>query len=99
MTRGAEGLLVRQSPRNRWRVIGILAGGFLLGAALTKLSVLFLPEGPFLEFFTTTVSASVGPLSMDLIVVAFTVGPLLLNANLFSLAGVVIVAYLTRMML
>ena len=98
MTR-SEGLLVRQSPGNRWRVVWILAAGFLLGAALTKLSVLFLPEGPFLEFFTTTVSASIGPLSMDLLVIAFTVGPLILNVNLFSLAGVVLVAYLTRMLL
>lgn len=91
--------MVRQSPRNRWRVMWILVGGFLLGAALTKLSVLFLPEGPFLEFFTTTVSASVGPLSMDLIVVALTVGPLILNVNLFSVGGVVLVAYLVRMLL
>lgn len=95
----SEGLLVRQSPSNRWRVLWILAGGFLFGAALTKLSVLFLPEGPFLEFFTTTISATVGPLSVDLVVIALTLGPLILNVNLFSVAGVVLVAYLTRMLL
>jgi len=71
----------------------------LLGAILTKLSVLFIPEGPFREFFTTTISASIGPLSVDLLVIAFTLGPIVLNVNLFSVAGVVAVAYVARMML
>ena len=89
----------RPSARSPWRVVTILVLGFLLGAILTKLSLWFLPEGPFREFFTTTVSASVGPLSMDLLVIAFTLGPIVLNVNLFSVAGVLLVAYLSRMML
>jgi hypothetical protein len=80
-------------------VVTILVLGFLLGAILTKLSLWFLPEGPFREFFTTTVSASVGPLSMDLLVIAFTLGPIVLNVNLFSVAGVALVVYLSRLML
>jgi hypothetical protein len=80
-------------------VAAILALGFLLGAILTKLSVLFIPEGPFREFFTTTISASLGPLSVDLLVIAFTLGPIVLNVNLFSIAGVVAVAYVARLML
>ncbi len=91
--------MARPSARSPWRVVTILVLGFLLGAILTKLSLWFLPEGPFREFFTTTVSASVGPLSMDLLVIAFTVGPVVLNVNLFSVAGVLLVAYLSRMML
>ena len=98
MTRG-DGLLVRPSGRSPWRVAAILAIGFLLGAILTKLSVLFIPEGPFREFFTTTISASLGPLSVDLLVIAFTLGPIVLNVNLFSIAGVVAVAYVARLML
>ena len=98
MTRG-DGLLARPSNRSPGRVVTILVLGFLLGAILTKLSLWFLPEGPFREFFTTTVSASVGPLSMDLLVIAFTLGPLVLNVNLFSVAGVLLVAYLSRMLL
>jgi hypothetical protein len=80
-------------------VAAIVALGFLLGAILTKLSVLFIPEGPFREFFTTTISASLGPLSVDLLVIAFTLGPIVLNVNLFSVAGVLVVAYVARMML
>jgi hypothetical protein len=80
-------------------VVTILALGFLLGALLTKFSIWFLPQGPFREFFTTTVSASLGPLSVDLLVIAFTLGPLVLNVNLFSVAGVLVVAYVARMML
>jgi hypothetical protein len=98
MTRG-DGLLVRPVARSPWRVVTILALGFLLGAFLTKLSVWFLPQGPFLEFFTTTISASFGPLSVDLLVVAFSLGPLVLNVNLLSVAGVLVVAYVARMML
>ena len=71
----------------------------MLGALLTKLSLWFLPEGPFREFFTTTVSASIGPVSVDLLVIAITLGPLVLNVNLFSMAGVLVVAYVARMML
>ncbi len=98
MTRG-DGLLVRPSARSPWRVATILALGFILGALLTKLSLWFIPEGPFREFFTTTVSASVGPVSVDLLVIAITLGPLVLNVNLFSAAGVLVVAYVARMML
>ncbi len=98
MTRG-DGLLMRPSPRSPGRVVTILVLGFMLGAILTKLSLWFIPEGPFREFFTTTVTASVGPLSVDLLVVAFTLGPIALNVNLFSVAGVVVVAYVSRMLL
>jgi len=98
VTRG-DGLLVRPTYRSPWRVVTILALGFLLGAILTKLSVWFLPEGPFREFFTTTISASIGPLSVDLLILAFTLGPIVLTVNLFSVAGVLLVAYVARMML
>lgn len=91
--------MAKPRTRSPWRVVTILTLGFLLGAILTKLSLWFLPEGPFREFFTTTVSASVGPLSMDLLVIAFSLGPIVLNVNLFSVAGVLLVAYLSRMML
>lgn len=91
--------MVRPTGRSHWRVVTILVVGFLLGAILTKLSLWFLPDGPFREFFTTTVSASVGALSVDLLVIAFTLGPIILNVNLFSVAGVVAVAYVSRMML
>lgn len=92
-------MLVRPTRRSPKRIALVLALGFLLGAILTKLSLWFLPEGPFREFFTTTISASIGPLAVDLLVIAFTLGPIVLNVNLFSVAGVLVVAYLARMML
>ncbi len=95
----SEGLLLRPQGRSTWRVLGIVALGFALGALLTKLSVIFLPEGPFLEFFTTSVAATFGPLSVDLLVIALTVGPLTLNVNLFSIAGVLLVGYIARLWL
>ncbi len=36
---------------------------------------------------------------MDLLVLAFTLGPVVLNVNLFTVAGVLVVAYIARMML
>lgn len=93
------GLLGRPTRQSPWRILTILAAGFLLGAILTKLAAWFLPQSPVREFFTTTVSASFGPLSVDLLVVALTLGPLVLNVNLFSVAGVLLVAYVARMML
>ena len=36
---------------------------------------------------------------MDLIVLAITLGPIALNVNLFSVAGVLLVAYISRMLL
>lgn len=92
-------LLMRPQQRSPWRILGIVALGFMLGALLTKLSVTFLPEGPFRELFTLSISATLGPLSVDLLVVALTVGPLVINLNLFSVAGIVLVAYAARHLL
>jgi len=65
-------------------------------ALLTKLLVHYLPDGATREFLTTTVSASIGPLGIDLAAVAFAVGPLVLNLNVLSVVGVLLVALIMR---
>lgn len=70
--------------------------GLFLGALLTKIAVLFMPDSPGREFLTTAVSASLGPLSIDLIAVALVVGPLTLSLNALSLVGVLLVGLLMR---
>ena len=70
--------------------------GLFLGALFTRLSLLFLPESTAREFLTTSVTASVGPFSIDLVAVAFTVGPLDVTLNVLTLVGTGIVAFIVR---
>jgi len=67
-----------------------------LGALLTKIAVIFMPDSAARDFLTTAVSASLGPLSIDLIAVAFVLGPLTINLNALSLVGVLIVGLVMR---
>jgi hypothetical protein len=70
--------------------------GLFLGALFTKIAVLFMPDSAAREFLTTSVSASFGPLSIDLIAVAFVLGPLTLSVNALSLVGILLVALVMR---
>ncbi len=70
--------------------------GLLLGGLLTKLSESFLPQSAAKSFLTTSVEASIGPLSVDLVAVAFTIGPLTLSLNSLTLVGISIVAFVVR---
>jgi hypothetical protein len=82
----------RAFPRMVWAVII----GLFLGALFTKLATRYLPDSAGREFLTTTVSASLGPLGVDLVAVAFVIGPLVLNLNMLSLIGIVLVALIMR---
>ncbi|HEX6308884.1 MAG TPA: hypothetical protein VFZ69_11890 [Longimicrobiales bacterium] len=79
-------------PRMVWAVIV----GLFLGALFTKVAVLFMPDSAAREFLTTAVSASLGPLSIDLIAVAFVIGPLTVSLNALSLVGILLVGLLMR---
>ena len=79
-------------PRMVWAVVV----GLFLGALFTKIAVLYMPDSAAREFLTTAVSASLGPLSIDLIAVAFVLGPLTLNLNALSLVGVALVWLVMR---
>lgn len=82
----------RALPRMFWAVIV----GVFLGALFTKIAVVFMPDSSAREFLTTAVSASLGPLSLDLIAVAFVIGPLTINLNVLSLVGILLVALVMR---
>jgi hypothetical protein len=70
--------------------------GLFLGALFTKIAVLFMPDSAAREFLTTSVSASLGPLSIDLIAVAIVLGPLTINLNALSLVGILLVGFVMR---
>jgi hypothetical protein len=82
----------RAIPRMVWAVIV----GLFLGALFTKIAVVFMPDSAAREFLTTAVSASLGPLSLDLIAIAFVIGPLTINLNVLSLVGILLVALVMR---
>ncbi len=82
--------------RNVKRLLWTLALGLLLGGLLTQLAVVFLPESVAKVFLTLSVAASIGPLSIDLLVIAFTIGPLILSLNVLTLVGITIVAFVVR---
>ena len=89
-------MLVDTYRRNIKRLMWSQALGLLLGGLLTQLSVSFLPESPAKTFLTMSVEASVGPLAIDLVVFAFTIGPLILSLNVLTLVGIAIVAFIVR---
>jgi hypothetical protein len=82
----------RAIPRFFWAVIV----GLFLGALFTRLAVVFMPESAAREFLTTAVTASIGPLGIDLIAIAFVIGPLSLNLNALSLLGILLMALVMR---
>ncbi len=78
------------------RLTWTLVLGLFLGGLLTKLSELFLPDSTAREFLITSVRASVGPFSVDLVAVALTLGPLEVTLNVLTLVGIGIVAFVAR---
>ena len=74
----------------------VLTGGLLVGSFVGELLARFLPAGVARDFFTTSVVGRLGPISLDLIAVGLTLGPLTLYVNIISLVGIALAAYLYR---
>jgi hypothetical protein len=70
--------------------------GLFLGALFTRIAIRYLPDSAGRDFLTTAVSASLGPLGVDLVAVSLVVGPLVVSLNVLSLFGIVIVALIMR---
>lgn len=69
--------------------------GMALGGLLTELAAL-MPASTARDFLTTSVQASLGPFSFDLVSFGFTIGPISFALNVLTLVGVAIVAFLVR---
>ena len=82
-----------QGPRRPRFYLAVLLVGFLVGGYLNAFVRAVLPESPTKTFFTYAVSAEVGPVPVNLLVVHFTLGPMGVELSLLSLVGVVL-AYL-----
>ena len=90
-------MLVDTYRRRVIRLGWTLILGLSLGGLLTKLVGVAIAEGTTTrEFLLTSVAASVGPLSVDLVAFAFVLGPVTLNLNFLALVGIGIVALIVR---
>lgn len=89
-------MLVDTRRRSALRLTWTLVLGLFLGGLLTMLCQTFLPDSAARDFLTTSVDASLGPLAVDLVAVAFTLGPLTLTLNVLTLVGIFIVAFIAR---
>lgn len=92
----ASSSLVDSGHRGTLRFLFTLVLGLFLGGLLTKLIEFALPDGAPREFLLTSVDASVGPLSVDLVAVAFVLGPITLTLNFLTIVGIAIVAMVVR---
>ena len=84
-------MLVDTRRRKMIRWTWTLVLGLFLGGLFTRLSELFLPESAARDFLTTSVDGSLGPLSIDLVAVGLTLGPLVLTVNVLTLVGITII--------
>lgn len=88
-------MLVDNRRRTAVRVAWTLVLGFFLGGLLSRFAEM-LPDSVARDFLLTSVNASVGPLAVDLVAVAFELGPLVLTLNFLTLVGIAIVALVAR---
>ena len=71
----------------------VLALGFIAGGAMQQAARILFPPGAAKEFLTAGVTASIGPLPIDLVLIRFALGPVAIDVSILSLVGV-LVAYL-----
>jgi len=83
-------------PRRPLFYVGVLSLGFVLGGFLSALLERFLPEGPATDFFTWTVTPSIGPVPIDLLIFSATIGPVAVSVSLLGLVGVGLAFLLAR---
>ncbi len=91
-------MLVDTGRRGIIRFAWTLVLGLFLGGLLTRLVEVspIDPDAAPRQFLLTSVDASLGPLSVDLVSVAFVLGPVTLTVNVLTLVGIGIVAMIVR---
>jgi hypothetical protein len=83
-------------PRRPGFYLSVLLTGFIVGGFLTALIRAVVPDSVAKTVFTATWSPSIGPVSINLLVVSITLGPLGLNVSLLALVGVLIAFLIAR---
>lgn len=83
-------------PRRPMFYLAILSSGFVLGGFLHALLRRVLPAGAPKEVLTFAVSPQIGPISLDLLVLSFTIGPVVVTVSVMAVVGVVLAYLLAR---
>ena len=87
----------RGGPRRPRFYAGILIAGFLLGGFLAAFLREVLPDSPARSVFTRAFAqGEVGPVTINLLVVHLTLGPLGVDLTALSLLGVVVAYFVAR---
>jgi hypothetical protein len=83
-------------PRRPMFHLGVLTAGFVLGGFLNALVKAVMPDSVAKQVFTFTASASLGPVSLNLLVVSLTLGPFAVNVSPLAILGVIIAYLIAR---
>lgn len=83
-------------PRRPLFYLGVLSSGFVLGGFLHALLARVLPAGAPKDVLTFAVTPRVGPVSIDLLVLSFTIGPVGITVSVMAVVGVVLAYLLAR---
>jgi hypothetical protein len=83
-------------PRRPMFYLGVLSAGFVLGGFLHAFLKRILPEGAPKEVLTFAVAPHFGPVSLDLLVLSFTLGPVVVTVSVMAVVGVVLAYLLAR---
>ncbi len=81
--------------RNVGFIIFIIIIGALIGSALGEIIAFVIPAGVVKDFFLNAITASIGPGTVDLILLKFTLG-FAIKLNITGVLGVFIAAYILR---
>ncbi len=83
-------------PRRPMFYLGVLSAGFVLGGFLHALLRRVLPTGAPRDVLTFAVTPQFGPFSLDLLVLSFTIGPVVITVSVMAVIGVVLAYLLAR---
>ncbi len=76
-------------------IIFVIVVGALIGSAFGEVLAFIMPVGVVKDFFLKSITASVGPGTLDLILFKFTLG-FALKLNITGVIGILIAAYMLR---
>jgi hypothetical protein len=77
-----------------WILVIILLGA-LVGSALGEILAYVLPQGVVKEFFLRSAVFTLGPATLDIVILTFTLG-FSLKINVIGILGIIIAAYFLR---
>lgn len=76
-------------------VLIVIIAGALVGSAMGEIVAYILPSGVVEQFFLKAVTASFGPGTLNIVILAITLG-FSIKVNIMSVIGILIAAYVLR---